>query len=133
MTLKKHTKLKLLSLEKADEKISKFIRKRDGHCMFPNCEKTENLQCSHYFSRASNNTRFYPDNLITLCWKHHYGDKYIGWEYAKQRKEEHGRDGAYTIFMKKWLGKDRWNELILRSRTSKKRSNAIIELMMIVE
>lgn len=116
-------------LSRADNEVSKAVRDRDKNCMFPGCNETERLQCSHYYGRAKNSTRFYMDNLIALCWKHHYGDKYIGWEYAKQRKELHGRDGEYTLFMKKWLGKKRWDELERRSKLSMKQNNAIIELM----
>lgn len=97
--------------------------------MFPACQETEKLQCSHYHGRARNSTRYHPDNLIALCRRHHYGDKLIGWEFAKQRKEIHGRDGAYTVFMKKWLGSAKFKELEALSKTSIKGSTAIIQAM----
>lgn len=122
----------LWTQKQADKKTSEAIIKRDGKCMFPGCTKTENLQCSHYIGRATNNTRYYFDNLIALCYWHHYGSKTLGYEYQKQRKEKEGWDGQYTLFMKKWLGKKRWEALMERSRKSVKGSSAIIELMTLI-
>lgn len=63
-----------------------------------------NTQCSHYYGRATKNTRFDPENCIALCYFHHFKSKDLGFEYQKQIKEKHGYDGQYTIFMEKWLG-----------------------------
>ncbi len=123
-------KKKIWGLKRADSEVSKFVRERDGRCMFPGCEVQDfaKLQCSHYFGRARNATRFLPANLVALCRKHHYGDKLIGWEYAKQREEIHGREGEYTVFMKRFLG-EKWSELELRAQKSMNRTEAIAELM----
>lgn len=104
------------TLKKGDIAFSAQIRARDKKCMFPNCTRTTNLQCSHYIGRATKSTRFYEDNCITLCYFHHYGSKDLGFEYQKQTKEKHGYDGQYTLFMKKCLGLKRWNKLIKQSK-----------------
>jgi len=44
----------------------------------------------------------------------------LGYEFQKQRKEKHGHDGQYTIFMKKRLGKEGWKELIRLEKVSVK-------------
>lgn len=97
--------------------------------MFPGCkvEDFANLQASHYFGRANWNTRFDPDNMIALCMFHHFKSKDLGYEYQKQRKDKHGWDGQYTLFMQKWLGQERWEALLLRAEGDKKRKDAILE------
>lgn len=131
-------KTRVRGLIRADKEISDFIRAKYGKCMYQagtyRCPVSDfdKLQCSHYVGRARNSTRFFPDNLIALCKKHHYGDKLIGWEFAKQRIEKHGRDGEYTTFMKQFLG-ERFTELDLRGTQSMKRTKAIEELMAFLE
>lgn len=112
------SKPKVWSLTKADEVFSTQIRKRDGRCLYQNCPVSDvaKLQCSHYVGRATKSTRFDPDNCISLCWHHHFKSKEYGYEYQKQRKEVHGWDGQYTIFMKKWLGTERFEALLTRSK-----------------
>lgn len=120
---------RVLSLRQADKAFSAKIRARDGKCLFPGCNATDNIQCSHYVGRSNKSTRFDPDNCVTLCWAHHFKSKILGFEYQKQRKEKHGWDGQYTIFMKKWLGKERWNNLMEREKMHVKQQNAIIRCM----
>lgn len=114
-------------LRDADEIFSDKVRKRDGQCLFPDCPITayEKLQCSHYFGRGVFSTRFDLDNCISLCWLHHFKDKMLGYEYQKQRKEDQGWDGQYTLFMKEWLGNERWAALVLRSKESVKQRETI--------
>lgn len=116
-----------LTLRKADESFSHEIRARDKFCQFPNCMVSDStkLQCSHYFGRAIKSTRFDPDNCIALCWLHHFKDKQLGFEYQKQMKYKHGWDGQYTLFMKKRLGKKRFEALVDRSHKSVKEKSAI--------
>ena len=125
---KEQTKRLVWSLTKADTEFSKYIRDRDLICQFPLCSEHERLQCSHWKGRAKNSTRFDPDNCVALCYSHHYGNKLLGFEYQKQELEKHGYDGQYTIFMKKRLG-DKYKDLIARSNTSVKQSDAIAALM----
>ncbi len=122
-------KKKINSLKKADTLFSHEIMERDKHCMFPNCGRTDQLTCSHYIGRAIKSTRFYKDNCITLCRTHHYWDKQLGFEFQKQTKEKHGWDGRYTLFMKKLLGKERWNILIALSKIGIKQKAAIENYM----
>lgn len=120
-------KFKPTTLKKADSLFSEKIRARDIHCLFPGCERTDQLTCSHYFGRTTKSTRFDEDNCITLCRTHHYWDKDIGWEFQKQRKGEKGCDwdGRYTLFMKQRLGEERWNALVERSKESVSQAKAI--------
>lgn len=118
-------KIKPTSLFKADALFSAKIRARDVHCLFPGCTRTDQLTCSHYYSRAIKNTRFDENNCITLCRTHHYWDKMLGFEFQKQREEEHGWDGRYTLFMKKRLGDEEWEALKMRSKESVSQKKAI--------
>lgn len=130
---------KIWSVKDADKKFSLYIRERDGRCMYKSgtysCPVTEinKLQCSHYHGRARSSTRYDPKNCIALCWKHHFQDKLVGWEYAKQNQSEHGFEGKYTTFMKQWLGSSLFNELYLRSKQYMSRDNAIIQCMKLLK
>jgi hypothetical protein len=133
--LRKHAKKQLgsriWSMKRADDEISLHVRERDGKCMFPNCTVTDikKLQCSHYIGRAHKATRYDPDNLIALCWYHHFKSKDLGYEYQKQRVEKQGWDGQYTLFMKKWLGEERWQKLLSKEKQIYPLSQAIIDCM----
>lgn len=122
---------KIWGMDKADDEFSLFIRKRDGRCMFPGCtvEEIAKLQCSHYIGRAHKATRYDPENCIALCWFHHFKSKDLGFEYQKQTVEKHGWDGQYTLFMKKWLGTERFYALVARGGTVKKLRQAILDVM----
>jgi hypothetical protein len=124
-------KIKPTTLTKADSLFSEKIRARDKHCLFPGCERTDQLTCSHYIGRTTKSTRFDEDNCITLCRTHHYWDKDIGWEFQKQRMGEKGCDwdGRYTLFMKARLGERRWNELMERSKESVSQAKSINAFM----
>lgn len=129
---KLHTiKPRIWSLKRADDEFSLYIRNRDGRCMYPNCTVTDikKLQCSHYYGRTHKATRFDPDNCIALCWLHHFKDKMVGWEYAKQTVQDQGFDGKYTQFMRSWLGQSKFTELYLRAHSTKPQSDAIIDCM----
>lgn len=132
---KQQTKSRIWSLKKADTQFSDHIRKRDGCCLFPTCSVTDfkKLQCSYYIGRAHKATRFDPNNCITLCWLHHFKDKLLGFEYQKQTKERHGYDGQYTIFMKKWLGKAKYKNLLIDAAGTKSQTSAIIECMRLLD
>lgn len=117
-----------LSLTKADKLFSEQIRARDVFCQHPSgclVSDPKKLQNSHYVGRARFATRFDPDNCIALCWLHHFKDKQLGFEYQKQTFEKHGWDGQYTLFMRKKLGKKRFNELILRGASFMPQKKAI--------
>ena len=111
----KKIKKKLTSVKKADTLFSKWVRDRDGKCV--RCGKTEHLQCSHFWPRAVSATRFDPENCDTLCYGCHYGDRYHGWEYAKQ--------GAYRDFKIQQLGEERYKLMEQRYNTFMPQRDAI--------
>lgn len=114
------------TLKKADAKFSGEIRARDKRCMHPmGSMYCTLLQNSHFIGRATKSTRFDPENCVTICWYHHYKSKDLGFEYQKQTIEKHGFDGQYTIFMKKYLGNEKYAALIERSKLSLKQNAAI--------
>lgn len=115
VTLKK----KKTSVKKADALFSKWVRDRDGKCV--RCGKTEHLQCSHFWPRAASHTRFDPENCDTLCYGCHYGDRYHGWEYAKQ--------GEYRTFKISQLGEEKYRKLEERYNTFMPQKEAIEQLM----
>lgn len=117
VTLKK----KKTSVTKADKLFSEWIRKRDGKCVKPGCGATERLQCSHFWPRKVSATRFDPENCDTLCYTCHYGDRYHGWEYAKQ--------GEYRTFKINQLGEERYQKLEERYNTFMPQKEAIEQLM----
>lgn len=116
-------------LQECDDAFAREIRERDGKCLFPGCEKTTDLTCSHYIGRSNWNTRFDYRNCITLCTTHHFWDKTIGWEYQKQRVGVKGCDwdGRYTLHMKRILGEEGFGELLAEAEGKKSRKEAIIE------
>lgn len=98
---------------KADDIFSKAIRTRDKWT----CQRCDNyfpegkrrgLDCSHYFGRQAQGTRFEPDNCISLCRGcHNYWD-----EIDKE---------GYRDFKIKQLGQDRFDLMRLQSNTYKKK------------
>ncbi len=115
-------RFKKSDLRKLDDHFSLRIRNRDKKCQFPNCQVVEigKLQASHYEGRARWETRFDEENMIALCWFHHYKSKLLGYEYQKQREEKHGFDGQYTKHMKALLGEARFLALINKPKQSRK-------------
>ena len=111
-------KLKVWSYKTADDKFSLYIRERDGKCV--RCGRKENLQCSHYWSRQFNGTRFDPENCDTICYPCHYGNQQ-GWEHKKQ--------GAYRNFKLEQLGEERYVLMEMRSNSTVKKYDAILACM----
>lgn len=114
--LKKQSKQKVWTTERADAEFSKWIRNRDKVCM--RCGTTKNLTCSHFWVRQHSATRYDPDNCVAVCWMpcHKYH-----WE-----KEKHG---DYRDFMLKRLGEEKYKELEKRARSIYPRYNAIVDCM----
>lgn len=124
---KKAWKFKKTELSECDSAFSKEIIARDSHCLFPGCVAQTNLTCSHYIGRSNWNTRFDPENCITLCIRHHFMDRDTAYEFQKARKPKHEWDGQYTIFQRNLLGETRWNALLERAEGGKSRKEAILE------
>ena len=108
-------KVKTWTTEKADRIFSRWIRDRDKRCM--RCGKTENLQCSHFWSRRHSSVRYDPKNCVAAC----AGCHLYHWEVEKQ--------GHYRDFMIQWLGQEEYDALMRRAQGSKKRTDAIRECM----
>lgn len=124
---KKPWKFKKTELSECDSAFSKEIIERDEHCLFPGCFVTTNLTNSHYIGRGNWNTRFDPENCITLCIRHHFMDRDTAFEFQKARKEKHGWNGQYTLFQRNFFGETKWNALLERAEGSKSRKEAILE------
>lgn len=65
-----------IKLDKADSAFSEYIRRRDGRCMRCNRvgegeKRINGLQCSHYFGRSRESTRFDTENCDALCFGCH--------------------------------------------------------------
>lgn len=120
-------KFKKTELAECDAAFAREIRERDGHCMYPGCQATENLTCSHYIGRANWNTRFNPENCITLCIRHHFMDRNTAYEFQKARENKEGWDGRYTLYMMELLRPVRWMALLERATGKKTRKQAILE------
>lgn len=106
------------TITKADTEFSKWIRARDKKCV--RCGRTNLLQCSHFWSRSHKATRYDPDNCDTLCYPCHYGNS-KGWEFEK--------NGAYQDFKFNQLGKERFNALAQKGRSSYPQNTAIRDCM----
>ena len=100
--------------DEADIIFSKDIRTRDQECL--NCGAKHFLTCSHYHERGNWNTRFDPENCITLCVECHEI-----WENKK--------DGIYKDFMLGLLGEYRFYELEKRANIKVTPYEAIREFM----
>lgn len=106
-----------LKLRTSDRVFSQYIRLRDGKCM--RCKSPVRTngkglpvshQCSHYFGRARENTRFDPENCDTLC-----GGCHRIW--GSDDRE------AYREFKIEQLGEKGFADLRLRSNMYKKRDD----------
>lgn len=104
-----------IKIDIADTLFSQWIRLRDKECV--RCHSRvefndEGLpvthQASHYFSRAAESTRFYPENVDTLCYGCHQ-------HWGSADKE------GYREFKKKQLGVIGWKLLQFRHESYKKK------------
>jgi hypothetical protein len=107
-----------IRIDKKDTVFSKLIRLRARF----NCEKCgryfphgHGLQCSHFFSRRHQSTRYDPDNAAAHCFGCHQ------------------RLGAnpieFTAWIKQYLGDVRYEALQLRHRQIVKRTKADAEAL----
>jgi len=98
----------------ADIIFSKYIRARDGwrcvRCGEQYISPANGLECSHYFGRAGENTRYDPENCDSLCTGCH---KYWG----SDARED------YRAFKLRQLGQKGFDLLTLRAHMYKKRDD----------
>jgi 5-methylcytosine-specific restriction endonuclease McrA len=64
-----YSKIKKIKLSKYDVLWSRFVRERDGECLY--CGKREYLAAHHFLRRGIKATRLVLDNGVTLCASHH--------------------------------------------------------------
>ena len=105
--------MKGIKLDAADIAFSIYIRKRDRHCV--RCYRQGSgkdgivgLQCSHYFGRGRENTRYDPENADSLC----FGCHKI---WGSDDKE------GYREFKIRQLGEEGFKLLMVRANTYKKK------------
>lgn len=106
-----------IKLDRADIVFSLYIRLRDGACVFCKRKGSPNkdgqnvvgLQNSHFFGRRKESTRFDPENCDTACFSCHmyYGGDDIN---------------AYRNFKLEQLGQKKYDALVLRANTPRKRN-----------
>jgi hypothetical protein len=101
-----------IKIDAADKEFSIAVRLRDRKCMrcgslveFNVLGIPKTHQASHYFGRGQESTRFDLENVDTLCYGCH-----IIWG-SKDRED-------YRAFKIKQLGENRFNLLLLRSKTT---------------
>lgn len=103
----------------ADKAFSNFIRSRDKwtcqRCGKYHSPPTSALHCSHFFSRGKWNTRFDPENCISLCYGcHRYWDKHIT-EYEAYKIELLGQQVFEALTVRAWsksqMGSSFWKTL----------------------
>ncbi|MFZ2152257.1 MAG: hypothetical protein WAV09_04075 [Minisyncoccia bacterium] len=105
--------IEIWTMDKADAMFSKWIRARDGRCMYPGCKRkydtdVVHMQNSHFYSRAEWATRYDPENCDTA----HPGCHMFHWEGTKNT--------GYMQFKKEQLGTRRFNAMKKRVDDSKK-------------
>ena len=110
---------------KTDILFSRYIRTRDGwRCLACGenskdySENKQGLHCSHYWGRGRENTRFDPENCISLCWYHHK----FAWGHGDGR-------GEYMNFMLHRLGEKGYQLLELRAHLTKDRDDKLDEII----
>ena len=105
-----------IRIDKRDTTFSKLVRLRAQF----NCEKCgrhfpkgHGLQCSHFFGRRHQSTRYDPDNAAAHCFVCHmfFGENPI----------------AFTAWIKRHLGDVRYEALQLRHSQIVKRTKADLE------
>lgn len=109
-----------LKLDKADTTFSKYIRLRDKRCvrcgrmghMNADGEPINGLQCSHFFGRSKESTRFDPENCDTLCFGCHQ-------QWGSTNTE------AYREFKIKQLGEERFKKLRIRAELLQKKDRKL--------
>lgn len=99
-------------IDKADSVFSLYIRTRDNwtcqRCGSSFLPKSQGLQCSHYFGRGRENTRFDPFNADALC----FGCHQI---WGSEDRE------AYRDFKVRQLGGEGFELLRIRANTTVKK------------
>jgi 5-methylcytosine-specific restriction endonuclease McrA len=102
-----------IKIDPADKVFSEYVRRRDKRCVccgrIGQGEKgIGGLQCSHFWSRGNESTRFDPENCDALCAGCH---KRWGGDYRKE----------YEAFKVKQLGIKRFKALDVKAHSTVKK------------
>lgn len=116
-----------VKLDKADIEFSRYIRLRDKQCkrcgrLGTGKEDISGLQCSHFFGRGKESTRFDPDNCDATCFGCH--------QYWGSTDRE-----SYRDFKIKQLGQKGFDLLLLKANTytKKDRKMAYIKAKLLIK
>lgn len=108
-----------VKIDSADTIFSWYIRLRDRECVRCHSPVRSNEkglpishECSHYFGRGKENTRFDPDNCDCLCTGCH--------QYWGSADKE-----GYRQFKINQLGENAFNMLLIRSNTTVKKDRKL--------
>jgi hypothetical protein len=107
--------------DKADEAFSLYIRTRDGwrcaRCKRYFGENHGLLDCSHYWGRVKEGTRFDPDNCDALCKGCHeiWGHGDVRYLYEEFKKKQLGEAGFKALMVRahSYCKKDRAMALLV--------------------
>lgn len=88
-------------IDECDRLFSLYIRHRDKTCQALTCNKPSR-ECAHIYGRKNHSVRWYPDNALGLCHKHHFH-----WAHAEPSQ--------FDRFVQRKLGEDRYNKLTLKA------------------
>lgn len=112
-----------VKLDKADLIFSRYVRLRDGRCVFcgkpgePTKKgKIGGLQASHYFGRGRESVRFDPENVDAVCFADHV-------RYGSEDRE------GYRQFKVNQLGEKGYQALVVRANTYAKKDRKMSYLI----
>lgn len=110
--------VKLWTSAKADKLFSKYIRERDKTCYFGCGNKA--TQASHFWGRGNSSTRYDPYNVDGACGGCHM-------------RNEENKQGLYRDLKIKQFGPEGYADLEKKARSVMKRSEAILEVMKLLQ
>lgn len=111
-----------ITVDPADKWFSKYIRLRDGKCLRCFSPVKYNAagdpithQCSHFYGRRKEATRFDPENAHTVCYGCH--------QYWHENPEE------YKSWLINRIGQVAFDHLMIRANSYCKRDRKMAELV----
>ena len=111
-----------MKLRKTDRLFRKFILKRDNYTCarcrrkYSPDDNLQGLHVSHFWGRGRENVRFDTENCVLLCYYCHRL-----WGHGDGRHE-------YEDFMRKRLGDDGYDRLMVRAHMTKSRDDKLDEI-----
>jgi hypothetical protein len=120
-----------ISIDKADQLFSRWIRNRDNwtckRCGKKYEKGDQRLQNSHFYGRSHENTRFEPDNCDAMCFGCHQFFTSNPADYASWKIKQLGQKGYDLLMLRAYTykKKDRKMEVIKWSEALKRGSKSI--------